>query len=156
MLFSLMHIIHIVAVIIWIGGLAFVTMIIFPIILKTQDPLQKVLLFQKVEHRFARMARVYNLLVGISGFTMLFMMGWHRALLTRAGLPLLFMLLVWVFWAVMLFGLEPLVVRKTIENMAKEKERLDIDGIFRRMNRLHWILLTLSLAVVMAGSIFAH
>ena len=32
MAFLIMHIIHLLAVIVWIGGLAFVTIIIFPVI----------------------------------------------------------------------------------------------------------------------------
>jgi hypothetical protein len=66
------------------------------------------------------------------------------------------MLLVWVFWAVMLFGLEPLVVKKMLDRMASSGQEMDIDGIFARMNRLHWILLIISLAAAVAGAVFTH
>jgi uncharacterized membrane protein len=156
MLFSIMHIIHILGVILWIGGLGFITIIVFPAILKTTDPLQKVLQFQRIEHRFAPLARVYNLIVGISGFTMLGVTGWHSVLFTRQGAPLLFMLVIWVFWAVMLFGLEPLIIKKMLDRMANSGQEMDIDGIFARMNRLHWILLIISLAAAAAGAVFTH
>jgi uncharacterized membrane protein len=156
MLFSIMHIIHILGVILWIGGLGFITIIVFPAILKTSDPLQKVLQFQRIEHRFAPLARVYNLVVGISGFAMLGLTGWHSVLFTRQGAPLLFMVVIWVFWAVMLFGLEPLVVKKMLDRMASGGHKMDIDGIFKTMNGLHWVLLVISLLASAAGAVFTH
>jgi hypothetical protein len=87
---------------------------------------------------------------------MLFLMGWQKTLFTKAGIPLTFMVMVWVFWAVMLFGLEPLVIKKMLDRMMKKGEQMDIDGIFRKMNRLHWVLLVLSLAAASAGAIFIH
>jgi uncharacterized membrane protein len=156
MLFSIMHLIHVLSVILWIGGLAFVTTMVFPVIFKTPEALQKVILFQRIEHRFARVARIYNLIVGISGFVMLFLMGWQNVLFTKAGIPLAFMVIVWIFWAIMLFGLEPLVIKKMLDRMMKKGEQMDIDAIFRRMNRLHWVLLVLSLAAASGGAIFIH
>ncbi|HLC19232.1 MAG TPA: hypothetical protein VJM57_09500 [Thermodesulfobacteriota bacterium] len=156
MIFHLMHIIHVLTVILWIGGLAFVTMMVFPVIFKTPEPLQKVLLFQRIEHRFARVARVYNLITGITGFAMVFYMGWHTVYFTRAGIPLLVMTLIWLFWLVMLFGLEPIIIRRMLDTMVKERETMDIDGIFRKMNRMHWALLAASLVAATAGAVFAH
>lgn len=155
-MFYLMHVIHILTVILWIGGLAFVTMIVLPMAIKTPDALQKALLFQRVEHRFANMARVYNLITGISGFIMMFQMGWHNLLFTRQGIPLTFMTLIWVFWFVMLFGLEPFVIKKMLANMMSPGKNVDIDAIFIRMNRLHWFMVAISLAASVAGVLTAH
>ena len=156
MLFYLMHIIHVLTVILWIGGLGFVTMMVFPVIFATPDALQKVLTFQRIEHRFAKVARAYNLVTGATGFAMVFQMGWHTVYLTKAGLPLLVMTIIWVFWFVMLFGLEPIIIRKMLERMAKEREKMDIDGVFRRMHRVHWVFLIVSLVAAASGAIFAH
>jgi len=156
MLFVLMHIIHLLTVILWIGGLAFVTMIVLPMAIKTPDALQKVLLFQRVEHRFAGIARVYNLVTGITGFVMIFMTGWYRALFTRSGIPLTVMTLIWVFWFVMLFGLEPIIIRKMLDRMAKGGEKLEIDTIFIRLNRLHYFMVAISLVAAAAGALVAH
>jgi uncharacterized membrane protein len=156
MTFYILHIIHVITVILWIGGLAFVTAIVLPMAIKTPDALQKVLLFQRVEHRFARLARAYNLITGATGLAMLIMMGWHRLLFTRAGIPLTFMTLVWVFWFVMLFGLEPVVIRKMLDQMARQGAQMDIDAIFRRLNRMHWLMVLVSLAAAAAGVLTAH
>lgn len=155
-LFYLMHIVHLLTVILWIGGLAFVTIIMLPMAISTPDPLQKVLTFQRVEHRFARLARAYNLVTGVSGLVMMFLMGWHRYLFTLEGLPLTIMFLIWVFWFVMLFGLEPIVIKKMLENLSKSGNKMDIDAVFTRMNRLHWLMLFISLAASAAGALVAH
>jgi uncharacterized membrane protein len=156
MAFLIMHIIHLLAVIIWIGGLAFVTIIIFPVIFKTPDPLQKVLTFQRIEHRFAKIARYFVVLVGLSGFAMLFITNWHVLLFTRSGVPLTFMTIVWVFWMIMLFGVEPLVIKKMLERMAKEPEEMTIDSVFARVNRMHWVLLFVSMLASIAGVLTGH
>ncbi len=156
MLFYLMHIIHLLTVIIWIGGLAFVTMIVLPMAIKMPDALQKVLLFQRIEHRFAGMARIYNLIVGATGFVMIYQTGWYKLLFTRAGLPLTVMTLIWVFWFVMLWGLEPLVIKRMLANMMKQGDKMDIDTVFLRMNRLHWFMVLISLVAATAGVLVAH
>ncbi|MFQ5479718.1 MAG: hypothetical protein ACE5DW_00380 [Thermodesulfobacteriota bacterium] len=154
--FNLMHITHLVAVILWIGGLAFITTMIFPIIIRTEDALGKVLLFRKIEHRFAKTARIYNLITGATGIIMVLYMGWQDTIFTGHGLSLLLMALIWVFWFVMLFGLEPFVIRRMLERMLEKDTTLDIDAVFRRMNKMHWILLVVSIIAVASGACFAH
>lgn len=156
MLFLTMHIVHLLAVVLWIGGLAFVTGIVLPMAIKTPDALQKVLTFQRVEHRFAPLAKWYNIITGISGFVMVWQMGWYDLYFTREGLALTFMTAVWVFWFVMLVGLEPIVIRKMLEKMAREGDKMDIDGIFRKVKNLHWFMVAISLAAAAAGAVVAH
>ncbi len=156
MLFTGMILIHVLAVIVWIGGLAFITMLIFPAMYRIQEPLQKVLFFQRIEHRFAPMARIYNAVVGITGFAMLVYTGWYSLLFTLDGLFLTIMVLIWVMWAVMLFGLEPLVIKKMLDSMVKKNEKMEIDAIFRKMNIMHWVLLLVSLVAAGSGVMFAH
>ncbi len=159
MLFSIMHIIHLLAVVLWIGGLAFVTAIILPMILRNPDALGKVLLFRGVERRFAKIAKALNLVTGFTGFAMVFIMGWGPVMFTRPGLPLLVMTLIWLFWFVMLFGLEPIIIKRMLDKMARDAEGgggLEIDAVFRRMNTMHWVLLLLSLVAIASGAVFAH
>ncbi|MBI5756269.1 MAG: hypothetical protein HZA12_05020 [Nitrospirae bacterium] len=156
MLFTVIHIIHLLTVIIWIGGLAFITIIVLPMLIKMDDPLQKALAFQRIEHKFAPIARVYNVIAGVTGFIMLYLTGWYRILFTRHGAPLLFMTIIWLLWFVMLFGLEPLVVKKMLDRMVKSGVKMEIETIFARLNRMHWVLLMISLAAAVAGIIFAH
>lgn len=156
MFFLLMHIIHLLTVILWIGGLAFVTIIILPMAIKNPDALGKVLMFQRVEHRFAPLARIFVLITGISGFAMVLQMGWQNLYFTRAGVPLTVMTAIWVFWLVMLWGLEPLVIKKILENMAKSGAKMEIETIFARMNKLHWMMVLISMVAAAAGALVAH
>jgi uncharacterized membrane protein len=57
MLIAILTAIHILGVVIWIGGVAFVTMIVFPMILRMESSLEKMLFFQGIEHRFAKIAK---------------------------------------------------------------------------------------------------
>ena len=159
MFFSITHIIHLIAVVLWIGSLGFVTAIILPIILKNPNALGKVLLFRSVERRFARAAKALNLITGASGFVMVFIMGWQRVMLTRPGIPLLIMTLIWGFWFVMLFALEPIIIKRMLDKMARDAEEdggLEIDAVFRRMQGMHWFLLLLSLVAIASGAVFVH
>ncbi|MBI5560819.1 MAG: hypothetical protein HY883_06050, partial [Deltaproteobacteria bacterium] len=146
MVIPVLHVIHLLTVIIWIGGLAFITMLVLPMVVGMQDALQKVLFFQRIEHRFAPAARIYNAIVVITGLLLMFLGGWHTALFTRQGVPLLIMLIIGIFWTVMLFGLEPRIIKKMLGRLAKSGEKMEIETVFKRLNRMHWILLVVSLA----------
>jgi uncharacterized membrane protein len=52
MLYVTALIIHVISIVIWIGGVAFVTIITFPMIQRADNSLEQVLMFQGVEHRF--------------------------------------------------------------------------------------------------------
>jgi peptidoglycan biosynthesis protein MviN/MurJ (putative lipid II flippase) len=58
------------------------------------------------------------------------------------------MVLVWLIFTLMLFIVEPFVLRRQINNT----EEHDAGKIFARMRRMHWILLSLSLVAV-AGAV---
>ncbi|MDH3975316.1 MAG: hypothetical protein OEV42_13630 [Deltaproteobacteria bacterium] len=157
MLFPVLHIVHLLTAILWIGGLAFITTLILPMIVKMPHPMEKVLLFQRLEHRFAPLARIYTAIVGISGFGMFFMMDLQDIVFKEEGKFLLFMIIIWIFWVIMLYGLEPLVVKKMLDRLASRKgDGLEIEDVFKRMNILHWVLLTISLAASASGAVFAH
>ena len=157
MALSIFHIIHVLTVILWIGGLAFITLLILPMIVKMKNPLEKVLLFQRIEHKFAPLARIYSAVVGVSGFIMFFIMDLHSGPFFDLPFSLLFMVFVWVFWIIMLFGLEPLIIKRMLDRLASQKgDGLEIEDVFNRMNKLHYVLLLLSLAASAAGAAFAH
>ena len=156
-IYPFLHIIHILTVILWIGGLGFITILMLPMIVKMPDALQKVLLFQRIEHRFAPLARIYTVIVGVSGFSMFFILDLTSIIFTKEGMFLLIMIAIWIFWVIMLFGLEPLIVKRILDNLAKEKgKNLEIEDLFNRMNILHFVLLFLSLTASASGIIFAH
>jgi uncharacterized membrane protein len=151
-LLTLARTLHVLAIVLWIGGVAFVTLIILPAALAIEDPAQRTAFFRRAEHKFAAQARLTTLVAGASGLYMLWALdAWDRfsSLTFWWGYA---MVLVWLIFTVMLFVLEPLVLKKTMPaQMAR-----DPDGTLRKILRVHQVLLALSL-ITIAGAIYgAH
>ncbi|MBB3933367.1 putative membrane protein [Kaistia hirudinis] len=71
------RILHVLGVVHWIGGLAFVTLVILP--LARRRGADGVALFEAAERRFSGQVRLSVLLVGASGFWMTWRMeAWDR------------------------------------------------------------------------------
>lgn len=143
---------HVLGVVIWIGGVAMVTMVILPAVRKLGDPERRVELFEAIEGRFTWIARVSTLVVGTTGFYLLHRMnGWNLfALPSHWWLHA--MVAVWAIFTVVLFVLEPLVLHRWFhEQGTKEPERT-----FRRIQVAHWVLLTVSLVTVFGAVAGAH
>ena len=143
-LFNVLLALHVLGVVWWIGGVAFVTCVMLPTVHRLPAE-ARIARIRQFEHRFALQARLAVLLVGLSGFWMLTLFGWDR-LAPEQGWWLDLMILVWVLFALMLFVFEPLGL----------PERM---GIVRRRNvflLLHIFLLVLALAAVFCGVIGAR
>jgi len=145
MLYVIALMIHVLAVIIWIGGVAFVTMIMFPIIQRTDNSLEQVMMFQGVEHRFGKIAKVMVILTGISGFYLLSIKGF--------GIGAGIMIFVWTLYASLLFFLEKPLFKRLFETPGKQ---LDTKQIFLRLQVFHWIILVLSFSAIAAGIWVGH
>jgi len=59
---------------------------------------------------------------------------------------------VWSIFTVMLFVAEPLFLHRVL----LERAERDPEGTFRRIQRMHWVLLTLSLVTVVGAVAGAH
>lgn len=143
--------IHVTIVVLWIGGVAFVTIIIFPLLLKMDDSFEKVLLFQRVENRFAKQARAYAWTAGITGAILLYLTGQHRALFTLNALGATVMLVVWLVYTLVLT-----FEKKIFGVLFSQPEKLNAAKIFVRLNTFHWVVLGLSLAAVFIGVWTGH
>jgi uncharacterized membrane protein len=143
----LARIIHVLSVVLWIGGVAFVTTVLIPAIRRLPGEAERLELFEKLEGRFARQARLTTVLAGASGLYMLHAMNaWSRYL--DAGYWWVhLMTLVWLVFSTVLFVLEPLFLHRAFAEAA----RRDSDRAFRLLQRMHWLLLGLSLVAVVAA-----
>jgi putative copper export protein len=146
MLYIISLIIHVLSVVIWIGGVAFVTIIMFPMIQRAQSSLEQVLMFQGVEHRFSRIAKVMVILTGLSGLF----------LIKEKGLSsgVLIMIFVWTIYASLLFFLEKPLFKRLFAKPSGEQ--LKTGQIFFRLQIFHWFVLTLSFLAIAAGIWTAH
>lgn len=145
---GLARVLHVLGVVSWIGGVAMVTTVILPAVRRLASPRERVELFEQIEHRFAWQARVTTLITGLSGFYLIERLdAWSR--FSAASFWWMHaMVLVWVLFTLMLFVLEPLLLRRLFQRKAAE----DPERVFRVMQAMHWVLLTLSLVTV-AGAV---
>lgn len=151
MLEIILLIIHIMGVIIWIGGVTFVTTVVFPMMYRTEGSLEKALLFQRVEHRFAGIVRWVIAIVGLTGFWMLYLKYGFGILSEGRGIGILIMIFAWGLYTTVL-----LTERKIFGKIFANPEKIDMDRALRMINGMHWFLLGTSFSAVGTGVWFAH
>ncbi|MEE8394637.1 MAG: hypothetical protein V3S29_01185 [bacterium] len=146
--YVLARVLHVLAVVFWIGGVAMVTTVVIPMIRKMKSKDEQITTFERVESRFALQAKVTTAIAGLSGFYMLYSLdAWNRY--TQAQYWWIHaMTLVWVIFTIVLFVLEPLFLNRMFKKYAEK----DATKTFAFVHRLHWVLLTISLLTV-AGAV---
>ena len=150
--FTLARAIHILAVVVWIGGVSFVTTVMIPSIRRMKDPKDQIDSFEKLEGKFAVQARIFTLLAALSGFWMLYRLDAWDWIIDPARAYILAMILIWLVFTVIVFVLEPLVLHKKLSKMAERNPK----RAFSIIHRAHWVLLLLSLSVLVWGVLGAH
>ena len=150
--FVIARAIHILGIVLWIGGVAFVTTVLIPSIRKTQSPENRLKIFESLEGIFSFQAKFTTLITGLSGVYMLEVMdAWSRYFdLQFWWLHL--MTFVWVIFTIVLFVLEPLFLHKWFRERATENP----ERTFSILQKLHIILLSLSLLAVIGAMAGAH
>jgi uncharacterized membrane protein len=97
---------HVLAVVLWIGGVAMVTTVLLPAVQHHVKPGEQVQFFEQIESRFAKQARWTTALVGVTGFWLT----WRFDLWSRFAEVRFWwmhaMVNVWFLFTVMLFVLE--------------------------------------------------
>ena len=150
--FILARVLHVLGVVLWIGGVAFVTTVLLPALVRVDGSDARLEQFERLENRFAWQARATTLVTGLSGFYMLhWLHAWDRYQQAQFWWIHL-MTLVWVLFSLVLFVLEPLFLHRWFRDLAQR----DDARAFRLAQRMHRILLTLSLVAVAGGVAGAH
>lgn len=146
--FTLARVIHLIAVILWIGGVSMVTTVLIPAIKKMKTKEDRITTFEMIEGKFATQAKITTLLTGLSGFYMLYALnGWERYLDYKFWW-IHAMTLVWIIFTLILYVLEPLILHKIFKKYANENP----EKTFAIMHKLHWVLLIISL-ITTAGAV---
>jgi len=142
---SIAIVIHVISVLWWIGGVAFVTTVVLPHVRKC-PPTDSAAVFETFESRFKPQARIAVILVGLSGLYMVARMDiWPRFL----QLPFWWldaMALYWLLFMVLLFA----------PSHAGLLDRTDMQAGGQNVNWLkihlvHWIVLVIGLAIIASG-----
>lgn len=148
---AIARVLHVIGVVLWIGGVAMVTLILLPAVRRLQagDALP---FFEQVEHGFAGQSRWTTVLVGATGFYLMHALGlWHRFADPRywwMGA----MVLVWALFTLMLFVLEP----RYLHSWFSARAQRDPQGTLTLVQNMHRWLLALSLLTIAGAVAGAH
>jgi uncharacterized membrane protein len=154
------RILHVLGVVLWIGGVALVTTVLLPATKRMATPEARIRLFETIERRFAAQARVTTLVTGASGLYLVHALDLSRRFAHVEYWWMHAMVAVWVVFTLMLFVIEPLVHRRSSTRLTNLGDasapdappRRDPGRMFARVVRIHWILLAASV-VTIAGAV---
>lgn len=144
--------VHILAVVVWIGGVWLVTMVLLPN-MRRKSGAEWLRDVEAIERGFAPQARIAVLLVLLSGLYMLYDYDlWNRFAAGAAFWWMHLMVGVWAVFAAVLFVIEPLIVGPWIRRRAVRQPEATLTAFIW----LHRALLLFSLAAVFAAAAGAH
>ncbi len=142
------RIVHVLSIVMWIGGVGFVTTVLFPSIRRSTAPDERLAAFVRFESTFSGQARVSVALAGVSGLYMTWRLdAWSRFASARFWW-MDAMVALWTAFALVLFVLEPLVVHPRLRSALNS---VNSGQLFGRMERFHRIMLLLSLLTVLGA-----
>jgi uncharacterized membrane protein len=143
---------HVLAVVLWIGGVAMVTTVLLPAVQRHVKSGEQVEFFERLESGFAAQARWTTLLAGATGFWLVWHFNWWSRFAELRYWWMHAMVAVWLLFTLMLFVIEPLFLHRRL----LEQSRRDPSGTLERIRRMHWVLLVLSLITVFGAVAGSH
>ena len=143
---------HVLAVVIWIGGVAMATSVVLPAVRRGDLGDDRLKAFKAIEHRFIWIARTAVLVVGLSGLYMVARLDlWGR--FTSADFWWMHAMVgVWLLFAFVLFIAEPFILHGRFHHWASTRP----DLAFAWLHRAHWLLLALALVTIFGAVIGSH
>jgi|SRR5271165_2408893 len=138
---------HVLSVVHWMGGVAFVTLVALPLARANPDAKKGWELFESIEKRFAAQVRVSIPLAGLTGLWMT----WRLDLWSTFREPSFWwmdaMVLVWTLFMVIVFIVEPLEHARIAARAAHDPQR-----VLTRVFRAHIVLLAAA-AITILGAV---
>ena len=139
---------HVLGVVLWIGGVAMVTTVLLSATKRMKTPAERLMFFETVERGFALQARVTTVVTGLSGLYLVYKLDLWQRFAHIEFWWMHAMVLVWALFTLVLFVLEPLFLHRWFS----ERVRRHPESTFTLVTRLHWLLLGMSLVTV-AGAV---
>jgi len=144
--------IHILSIVIWIGGVGFVTAVLIPTIRRSAHKKDQLSIFNAIENRFALIARFAVTITGISGIYMVYVLNaWDRFVEIRY-FWIHAMVLLWLMFVIALFIIEPFFF-KNHGRIVKDHHAITN---LRKTEIVHWIIFILSLITIFFSVLGAH
>lgn len=150
--FTLARILHVLAVVVWIGGVAMVTTVILPAVRKLKSKEEQIATFEQLERRFSRQAKFSTLLAAVTGFYMLDVLDAWEKLTDLRYWYLHAMIALWMIFTFILFVAEPFFLHKLFARYASRNP----DKTFTFIYRAHWVLFILSLITIVGAVAGSH
>jgi uncharacterized membrane protein len=148
----IMRALHVFAVVIWIGGVSMMTTVLLPALRRGSLGDDAFEAFEAIESRFVWQARGTVLLVGLTGFYMV----WRLDLWDRFRMISFWwmhaMLCLWFLFAFILFIAEPFILHRRLRRFAA----IQPETALLRLQRSHWILLALSTITILSAVAGSH
>jgi uncharacterized membrane protein len=143
--------VHVLAVVHWIGGVAFVTLIALPLAKASEDARQGWAMFEAIERRFSAQVKWSIPLAGATGLWM----AWRLDLWAQFGDPAFWwldaMALVWAVFMGLVFVVEPLAHHRLEAEAARDPR-----AVLRRVSLAHLILLAAASVTILGAILGAH
>ena len=149
---TIVRAVHVLSVVLWIGGVAFVTTVLLPAVRDFKTPEERLAFFEIVEQRFGGQARWTTALAGLSGLYMLVRLDLWDRFLAVGFWWMHAMVAIWLLFALMLFVAEPLFLHRWLLGRAKIRPQ----STFRLVARIHRILLALSVITLLGAVMGSH
>jgi len=143
---------HVLAVVIWIGGVAMVTTVVLPAARRGELGDDRSHAFQAIERRFVWHARAMVLLAGATGVYMLMRLDLWSRFGSIHYWWMHAMVGVWSLFALVLFIIEPLGLHKRLRGQSDADPEVSL----RRLHRAHLVLLGLALITVFGAAAGSH
>ncbi len=149
---TIVRAIHVLSIVLWIGGVGFVTTVILPAVRRLKGAEDRLTFFDTFERYFAWQARITTLFTGLTGLHMVIRLELWDRFLSVSFWWMHAMVLVWLLFTLMLFVAEPLFLHRWLVARAQ----VDPEATFRAIERLHWCLLTLSAMTILGAVAGSH
>ena len=143
---------HVLGVVIWIGGVAMATMVVLPAVRSGDLGPDRMKGFHAIEQRFVWIARTAVLVVGLSGLYMLIRLDIWDRFEAAAYWWMHAMVIVWLLFAFVLFIGEPFILHRVFPRWARRQP----ETAFAMLHRVHWVLLLLSLLTILGAVAGTH
>jgi uncharacterized membrane protein len=146
------RVLHVLAVVVWVGGISIVTTTLLPAIRRGELGAGWLEAFQAIERRFVWQARIAILIVGASGFYMIKEADLWDRFSSAEYWWMHAMVGLWAIFAIGLFVVEPFMLDRHLHGWAERRPTMT----FAWLAGVHWLLLTLSLVTVFGAVAGSH
>lgn len=143
----LARLLHVGAIVHWIGGVWFVTFVVLPAIRRERPPAERIAAFDRIERGFAWQARVSTAVAGLSGFYLADRLDAWGRFLDPGFWWMHAMAALWLVFTFMLFVAEPLFLHRVVAARGAR----DPEGTYATIERLHRVLSILALITVLGA-----